>query len=562
MNPLMPQIKSGSPEYYTQLKQHFVKILLLATFIPIILIGSMLYYQFSVTLKKNSLRYVERLVRDHQREIDGFLSERLSNLKIVSRSYTIDYLVQGNHLSEVFNIRQEEYGTFTELGVIDAAGNHVAYVGPYKLLGKNYKDAPWFKAVMDRGEYVSDVFLGMRRVPHIIMAVKRVENGRTWILRTTLDTAKFSELVEGIRAGSKSVDAFIVNTEGILQTRPRSGGDLLEKSDFLPGEYSNEIKLEEREDRSGVKSIYAYTWMQNRNWRLVVKQDLREVYAALRHIHSVIIPISIAGSSLIIFAAIFTTRQLASRIEKTDREKDMLNEQLLQSGKLAAIGELAAGIAHEINNPLAVIGEEAGWMKDLLKKEDIKDSPNVREFEDCITQIKHQARRCRRITHNLLSFARKLEPKVESVTLNNLIEDVVNLVERAAKINDITITRNFYQELPAIQTDVSQLRQVFLNIINNAMDAIGRTGEITITTRPGLDSVCAEVADTGQGIAKEDLDKIFLPFFTTKPPGKGTGLGLAISYSVIEKLGGRITVKSAEGKGTTFSVCLPLGRKG
>jgi len=434
-------------------------------------------------------------------------------------------------------------------------------VGPYELLGKNYKDAPWFKEVMERGDYISDVFLGFRRVPHIIMAVKKQENGRAWILRTTVDIVTFSKLVEGIRIG-ETVDAFIVNAAGIFQSCPRSGGGLLEKSDFLPGEYSNEIKLEERKDRSGVKSIYAYTWLQNRNWCLVIKQELSEVYAALRHFHYVVIPLFIVGSFIIIFAAIFTTRQLASRIEQTDREKDILNEQLLQSGKLAAIGEIAAGIAHEINNPLAIIGEEAGWMKDLLKKEDVKDSPNVREFEDCITQIKHQAGRCRRITHNLLSFARKLEPKVESVTLNSLIEDVVTLVEREAKINDITITRIFDQELPAIWTDASQLRQVFLNIINNAVDAIGRRGEITIKTHMAEDYVCAEITDTGHGIAKENLDRIFLPFFTTKPPGKGTGLGLAICYGVIEKLGGRLTVESEEDKGTTFIVCLPMGRKG
>jgi two-component system NtrC family sensor kinase len=557
----MPYIKPGSPDYYLQLKRHFVRILLLASFIPLILIGGMSYYYFSITLKESSLRHLENIVRSHQNQMDNFLSERLSNLKVLATSYTMNFLLQGRHLAEALHVLQGEYKIFTELGIIDAQGNHVAYVGPYALLGKNYKDAPWFKEVMEKGDYISDVFLGFRKVPHIIMAVKKQENGRAWILRTTVDIVTFSKLVESIRIG-ETVDAFIVNADGLFQSCPRSGGGLLEKSDFLPGEYSNEIKLEEREDRSGVKSIYAYTWLQNRNWCLVVKQDLSEVYAALRHFHYVVIPLFIVGSFIIIFAAIFTTRQLASQIEQTDREKDILNEQLLQSSKLAAIGEIAAGIAHEINNPLAIIGEEAGWMKDLLKKEGPKDSPNVREFEDCITQIKHQAKRCRRITHNLLSFARKLEPKVESVTLNSLIEDVVNLVEREAMINDITITRKFDQELPAIRTDASQLRQVFLNIINNAVDAIGRRGEITVKTHLAEDYVCAEITDTGHGIAKEDLDRIFLPFFTTKPPGKGTGLGLAICYGVIEKLGGRLTVESAEGKGTTFTVCLPMGRKG
>lgn len=543
-----------------QLKRHFVKILLSASFIPLLLIGGVSYYHFSVTLKENSHRYLRNLVRTHQQEIDSFLSEKLSNLKVLSRNHTKEYLMGGNHLSEALDLLRGAYGTFTDLGIIDSAGNHVAYVGPYKLLGKNYKDAPWFKEVTDQGEYISDVFLGFRKVPHIIMAVKKQDNGRTWILRATLDTIRFTDLVEAIQIG-KTGDAFIVDATGAFQTRPHSQGDLLEKSGFVPGNHSHEITLEERKDEFGIKSIYAYTWLQNRNWCLVIKQDLAEVYAALRHIHYIVIPIFILGSFFIIFAAIFTTRQLASRIEKADRDKDLLNEQLLQSGKMAAIGEIAAGIGHEINNPLAIIGEEAGWMKDLVKKEGLKDSPNVREFEDSINQIKFQGRRCRRITYNLLSFARKLEPKVESVNLNKVIDDVIRLVEREAKISDIAIVRNFDPHLPDIWTDASELRQVFLNLVNNAVDAIGRKGEITITTRLAEDLVCADVSDTGHGIAEEYLDKLFLPFFTTKPPGKGTGLGLAICYGVIEKLGGKITVESRVGEGTTFSICLPRGRK-
>jgi two-component system NtrC family sensor kinase len=556
----MENAKINTPSYYLQLKRHFVKILLLASFIPLILIGGISYYYFNVTLKNNSLYYLESLVRDHKNQIDGFLVERLSNLKVLSESCPLDYLLEGDHLSEALDLIQSEYKTFTELGIIDYQGDHIAYVGPYKLLGKNYKDAVWFKEVMDRGDCISDVFLGLRNVPHIIMAVKREENGRTWILRTTIDTGRFSNLVEGLQIG-ETVDAFIVNAERIFQTRPRILGDLLEKSNFLPGEYSPEIKLEERTDEVGTKAIYAYTWLKNKNWLLVVRQDLREAYAALRHVHYVLIPIFLVGSFIIVFATLFTTRQLASRIERADQEKDVLNKQLLQSSKLAAIGEIATGIAHEINNPLAIMGEEAGWMKDLIKKEGIKDSPNLREFEDSIDQIKVQAARCRRITHNLLSFARSLEPKTENVSLNDLIEDAVSLVEREAKISDITITRNFDDFLPTIWTDASELRQIFLNLINNAVDAIKRKGEITISTRLKGDYVCAEVTDTGHGIPEENLEKICLPFFTTKPPGKGTGLGLSICYGVIEKLGGKMTVKSEVGKGSTFAICLPLGKK-
>ncbi|MBW2647645.1 MAG: two-component sensor histidine kinase [Deltaproteobacteria bacterium] len=532
----------NSPEFYVQLKRHFVKILLLSSFVPLILIGGISYYYLSATLKESSRRYLASLVRDHQIQIDSFLTERLSNLKVVSKSYTFGYLLKGDHLPQVLDIFRGEYGTFTDVGVIDAQGNHVAYEGPYDLLGKNYKDAA-----------------------HIIMAVKREGNGRTWILRTTIDTGKFTELVEGIRIGETG-DAFIVNTEGIFQTRPRGNGDLLKKSAFLPGEYFRETRLEERRDEFGTESLYAYTWLHKRNWCLVVKQDLREVYAALRYSNYVVVPVLFFGTLIIVFAALFTTRQMAERIEKADQEKDLLNKQLLQSSKLAAIGAMAAGVAHEINNPLAIVGEEAGWMNDLLKKEGLKESPNIKEFEDSIDQIKKQARRCRRITHNLLCFSRKLEPKVGNVRLNSLIEEVVVLVEREAKVNGITITRNYDDNLSIIWTDGSELRQVFLNIITNAIDSIKATGriagEITITTRlKGEKHISAEITDTGHGISKEHLDEIFIPFFTTKPPGKGTGLGLSICYGVIEKLGGKIKVESEEGEGTTFNILLPIGEK-
>lgn len=557
---LSMQAGVNRPDYYARLKKHFVKILLSASFIPLILVGGIFYYYFSVTLRQNSLHYLENLVRDHRNQIDFFLAERLSNLKALSRSNSLDYFLKGDNLAKALEVFRTEYKTFTELGIIDANGRHVAYVGPYQLLGKNYKDTAWFNEVMKRGEYISEVFLGFRNVPHIIMAVRVNEGDRVWILRTSLDIVQYSNLVEGIRIG-KSVDAFIVNRQGILQSRPSSGEDLLQKSGFVPSRESQDIILEKKRE-SGADFMYAYAWLsQKRNWCLVVKQDLSEVYAALRQSHYVLGPIFIIGSFVIVFAVIFTTRQLASRIERADREKDVLNEQLLQSGKMAALGEIAAGIAHEINNPLAIIAEEAGWMEDLIKKEGLRDHPQIKEFENCTDQIKVQARRCRRITHNLLSFARKLEPKEESVGLNDLIEDVIRLVEREANVNDIAINRRYDENLPAVWTDASQLRQVFLNLINNAMDAIKRKGEISIITRLEEGHICVQITDTGHGIEEKDLDKIFLPFFTTKPPGKGTGLGLAICYSVVEKLGGRITVESEVNKGTSFFICLPLRRK-
>jgi two-component system, NtrC family, sensor kinase len=239
----------------------------------------------------------------------------------------------------------------------------------------------------------------------------------------------------------------------------------------------------------------------------------------------------------------------------------LLDERLLQSQKLAAIGELSAGIAHEINNPLAIIRQEAEWMQLLLKKLKGADSKEIEELQGSVLQIVQQVDRCAEITRNLLDFARKRDPVIQAVEVNRIIEDMTMLMEKEAKHNNITIVRQYDKTLPLIYSDAPQLRQVFLNFLTNAAYAIGKDGDITITTRLGdRDSVDIVISDTGCGIPEENLGKIFDPFFTTKLPGKGTGLGLSICHGIIQRLGGRIAVESQVGRGTVFTITLPLRR--
>jgi two-component system, NtrC family, sensor kinase len=261
---------------------------------------------------------------------------------------------------------------------------------------------------------------------------------------------------------------------------------------------------------------------------------------------------------LLALLSLITTWQLLDKVRQAHEQKCFLDEQLIQSQKLAAIGELSSGIAHEINNPLAIIAQEMEWVKHLMGNNDLKDFQGVDEFQDSLREIARQVDRCKEITHRLLNFARKMEPLIQRVDMNKLIEDMTKLVEREAVHKNISIVRNYQGDLPLIQSDAPLLRQVVLNLLNNAVYAVGQNGTVTLTTRSAADSaVEIAVQDTGCGIARENLDKIFNPFFTTKPPGKGTGLGLSICHGIIDKLGGRITVSSEVGKGTTFTIRLP-----
>jgi signal transduction histidine kinase len=265
-----------------------------------------------------------------------------------------------------------------------------------------------------------------------------------------------------------------------------------------------------------------------------------------------------AGASCLAVLSLFTTRRLLKRQRKPDRQW-LLDERLLQTQKLAAMGELAAGVAHEINNPLAIIRQEAEWVGQLLKLAELPETTQAAEIRDSLREIVQQVDRARDITANLLNLARKREAVIQKVDLNRLIRDMAALVEKEAKARNIQVVRQLQEDLPFLYSDGPLLRQVILNLLNNARQAVQSEGSITITTAllEG-ERVRITITDTGPGIPAEHLSRIFTPFFTTKPPGAGTGLGLAISQGIIHKLGGEITAASRVGKGATFTITLPI----
>jgi two-component system NtrC family sensor kinase len=268
------------------------------------------------------------------------------------------------------------------------------------------------------------------------------------------------------------------------------------------------------------------------------------------------------GLALVLLAALsfVSVKHVIEQKAAAEREKELQYEQLLQSQKLASIGELSAGIAHEINNPLAIIRQEAEWVLHLCKQD---APPDLAEVNNCLTEIVQQVDRGRGITENLLNFARKRQPVVQAVELNRLIEDMVRLVAKEAQHNNVEVKRELFPDLPLINSDAPLLRQVILNLLNNAVQAIGKNGTVTVITRVADgDQVVVHINDDGCGIAKENLTQIFDPFFTTKPQGKGTGLGLSICHGIIERLGGKIAVASEVGKGTSFTLTLPQALKG
>ncbi len=240
-------------------------------------------------------------------------------------------------------------------------------------------------------------------------------------------------------------------------------------------------------------------------------------------------------------------------IARAGREKELMNE-TSRDDKLVSIGELASGIAHEINNPVAVMVEQAGWIDDLLSE----DSLDFEEIKRALRQISLQGERCKEITHKLLSFARKTDPVLKEVQVNGLIAELVKNFENRSRFDKIEVLTDLAADVPLILASPFELQQVFVNLINNSIDAmLPEGGTLLITSAVEADFVVASFSDSGPGIPEEIMGKIFEPFFTTRPVGKGSGLGLSICYGIVKKLGGKISVSTAAGVGTTVKVYLP-----
>jgi signal transduction histidine kinase len=248
------------------------------------------------------------------------------------------------------------------------------------------------------------------------------------------------------------------------------------------------------------------------------------------------------------------------REEEKDREaefREKIEKQLVITERLASLGTLATGVAHEINNPLAIIKESAGWMQLMLAKDDLADMPRKEHFEKALEKIEDGIERARRITHQLLGFVKKHDIAFSEVNLSKLIEETLKLIHRQAEDKQVEFAMNIDERTGTIWSDPYPIRQVLINLFTNAIYATDPGGRITIATEKIDGFVTLTVNDPGKGIPKENLDRIFEPFFSTKAVGEGTGLGLYVSRGIIEKLGGKIEVESTVGQGTRFSVTLP-----
>ncbi len=524
--------------------------------IPVIFFAVVDYNVSQKSVESEVILRTSRFTSNVWRSVSFFLDERKSALDFAVHDNSFKELTNPSRLAELLENLTKGFGGFTDIGVINDVGYQRAYVGPYNLLGKDYSDQEWFKEVMDRGKYISDVFLGYRNKPHLVIAVRHtLSDGSVYVLRATLENL-FTGILTSMEVGEQS-DTFLINKAGILQTSSKYFGKALDSIPIQVPEFSEGAKVIEGDGPDGTRIIIGYAYIPETPFVLMVIKQKSSLMASWRKTRKELIGYLAASITVILLWVMGVTFYMVSRLKIIDKNRLRNLHMAEYSSKLASIGRLAAGVAHEVNNPLAIINEKAGLVKDLFTyKDEYANDPKLIRIID---SIQDSVTRCAKITKRLLRFARHMDVSVQFINLKDLIEEVLGFLGKEAEYRSIEVIIDIPEDIPEFKSDRGKLQQIFLNIVNNSFAALSDGGCLEIIARDNHNGFISIIcSDNGTGIPAEDIERVFEPFFSTKIKTGGTGLGLSITYGLIRELGGRIEVESELNEGTRFIVFLPL----
>ncbi len=540
-----------------------IAVLLTSTvaLIPLIFITVADYKVTQHAIESGFLLRTSRIVSNTRRSISFFLDERRSALDFIVLNNNLKTLSDTTRLSEILNHLKDSFGGgFMDIGVIDYTGRQRSYAGPFGLKDKDYSTHSWFKQVVEKGVYVSDVFLGYRKIPHLVIAVRQpLDNDTFYVLRAAisldiLETLLFNLELDGLG------DAFIINHKGVLQTTSRYHGAVLQKLALPIPRFSDTTQVLETKNNEGEEIVIGYRFIDGTPFILMVVKKKHELMKPWYGTRTQLITFLLISVTIILAVILGMVTYMVSNIYIADSKRLMTLHQIEYANKMATIGRMAASVAHEINNPLAIINEKTGLIQDLfaMKTVYVRDA----KLEGLLSSIISSVKRAGKITKRLLTFARNLEASIEIIDLKELINEVLSFQEKEAEYRGLTIRMDIPENIPSIRSDRGKLEQIFLNIINNAFAAVEDDGHLDIKAfQEGKGLVSIRFSDDGCGIPEKDLKRIFEPFYSTKTKLGGTGLGLSITYNLTQEIGGSLNVDSETGKGSRFTVTLPLNAK-
>jgi signal transduction histidine kinase len=527
--------------------------------VPLI-IWSLSGYRLTMeTIESELVLRTSQLVSNSWRSVSLFLTERRSVLDFIAYDHTLETLKDPARLGDILENLNKRFGGFVDLGVIDSRGTQISHAGTHQMKGLDYNQQLWFREVLSRGVYISELVTGALNTPHVDFAVKReLTDGTFFVLHAVLKPEQLTESIAQIDVGARG-DLFIINRDGVLQTPSRYYGPVLNKISMAVPEYSPKARVFESIDDDKDRIVIGYAHIPDTPYILMMIQEQSERIQPWYKTTWAFTGILATSIIVILLVTLGVATHLVNQLHEADQERVDTLHQVEYANKMVSLGRLASGVAHEINNPLAIINEKAGHIKDIFTLTDTyaKDPKLVGLVDSVISTVQ----RCAKVTRDLLNFTRHLNLSIQTIDLKEIIDEVQSVLTKEAELRSITVGVTVSENIPAFESDRGKLEQVFFNLFNSAIGAMGDGGHLEIVARQkNEDFISVSFTDNGRGIPESDLKHIFEPFYYSKTGHSGTGLGLAVTYALVQEIGGKISVQSHPGQETCFDVSIPLVR--
>jgi signal transduction histidine kinase len=500
---------------------------------------------------------MNRTVSNTWQAISFFMTQRREALEFIARDNSHESLTRPERLSSILKNLKEGIGGFEDIALLDVNGDVRAYAGPHDLGGANLYDEKCFQNVIRHGFYIKDIRGQAETSTRLVMSTRHpLPGGSFFVLRSGLDNRLINNMISRLNL-DEADDAFIINEEGLLQTPSRFHGGVYDSISLPIPEQAHGVKIMEAIGNDGAPVLIGYAHITDTSLTLMIVKPTSEMMALWYKPRMKLIGLLALSITLVLLAILGMATYLVNRIHAADQKRIAALHQVEYTNKLASLGRLASGVAHEINNPLAIIDQKAGLIKDLFTMHGTYAADE--KLMGLITGVLSSVERAGSITRQLLNFARHMDTHIERFDLGEMMRDLVGLLKKDAEFRCIEISLELPAQKIVLESDQGSLQQICLNLINNAFAAMQGGGKLDITVDINeREKVSIVVADNGHGIPHEDLRRIFEPFFSTRSGQQGTGLGLSITYGLVQGMGGDIAVESKFGEGTRFIITLPL----
>ncbi|MEX1327954.1 MAG: cache domain-containing protein, partial [Desulfobacterales bacterium] len=435
--------------------------------VPLIIWAFSGYRLTMETIASELVLRTSQLISNSRQSVSMFWTERRSVLDFIAHDHRLETLKDPARLADILENLNHRFGGFIDLGVIDSSGKQISHAGSLHMQELDYSQLPWFREVLSRGAYISELVPGAPNEPHVDFAVKcELADGFSYVLHAVLKPQQLLESIAQIEIGAKG-DLFIINRDGVLQTPSRYYGPVFNKISLAVPEYASKVRVFESTNDKNDRIVIGSAHIPNTPYILMMIQEQGEHIQPWYRTTWAFSGILAASIIMILLVTLGVATHLVNQIHIADQERVDTLQQVEYANKMVSLGRLASGVAHEINNPLAIINEKAGHIKDIFTLTDTyaKDPKLVGLVDSVISTVQ----RCAKVTRGLLNFARHLNLSIQTIDLNEIIDEVKSVLTKEAELRSITVGVRVSKDIPPFESDRGKLEQVFFNLFNSAI---------------------------------------------------------------------------------------------